>query len=151
MIGSNSDTVNVQAGATANYRRLPALLASLAFATVVIGLGFFSPKLPLPNRFSIFPPDKVKFGELDSAGPALLSPDGAQLAFIGVDADGRSQIWVRPLDTSVARRLAGTEDARYPFWSPDSRDLAFFAGGKLKRVSWQNGQPQTLCDAPEGS
>ena len=46
--------------------------------------------------------------------------------------------------------LAGTEDAQYPFWSPDSKNLGFFAEGKLKKVSASGGQPLTLCDAPDG-
>ena len=46
--------------------------------------------------------------------------------------------------------LAGTEGAIYPFWSPDSRSLGFFADGKLKRVSVASGGPIELCDAPAG-
>jgi len=83
----------------------------------------------------------------------MISPDGSRLAFIGVDDNGQSQIWVRPLGAVAARPLAGTANAMYPFWSPDSRNLAFFADGKLKTVSIQRGQggaPKTLCDSPDG-
>jgi hypothetical protein len=58
-----------------------------------------------------------------------------RLAFVGVDSAGKDQLWVRPLDALAAQPLAGTEGATYPFWSPDSRYLAFFADGKLK--SWR--------------
>ena len=57
-----------------------------------------------------------------------LSPDGRRLAFVADDA-GESRLWVRPLDAGTAQPLAGTEEATYPFWSPDSRSIAFFASG----------------------
>src|SRR5206468_3310493 len=46
--------------------------------------------------------------------------------------------------------LRGTEEAMFPFWSPDSRSIGFFAGGKLRRIGVEGGPVQTLCDAPEG-
>src|SRR4030095_7059090 len=49
-----------------------------------------------------------------------------------------------------AQPLAGTENASYPFWSPDSRFLGFFSGGKLRKLDAWGGPPQTLCDAPTG-
>ena len=63
---------------------------------------------------------------------------------------GMSEIWVRLLDTIEARALAGTERASFPFWSPDSRFIAFFADGKLKKVDINGGRPQVLADAPAG-
>jgi hypothetical protein len=60
-------------------------------------------------------------------------------------------LWVRPLDSAVAQALPGTEGAiSSPFWSPDSRSIGFFAGGKLKRIAVDGGPAQTLCDAPDG-
>jgi len=49
-----------------------------------------------------------------------------------------------------AQALAGTEGASFPFWSPDSRFIAFFAGGKLKKIDTSGGVPQVLCNAPAG-
>src|SRR5262249_35338900 len=43
---------------------------------------------------------------------------------------------------------AGTDGATFPFWSPDSLSIGFFADGKLKRLDLQSGRPQTLADAP---
>jgi Tol biopolymer transport system component len=57
-------------------------------------------------------------------------------------------LWLRELATDEARALPGSEDALEPFWSPDSRSVAFGAGGKLKRVDLDGGQAQTLADAP---
>jgi serine/threonine protein kinase len=78
-----------------------------------------------------------------------ISPNGRRLVFAG-NADGHSWLWLRALDTVTAERLAGTEGALYPFWSPDSRSLGFFANGKLKRLDLGAGTPQTLADAPAG-
>jgi Tol biopolymer transport system component len=95
------------------------------------------------------PPEGTRF-ELtgDDAGPPVLSPDGANLAFVAVGSDGLSRVWVRSLDNFTARSLTGTEGAVFPFWSPDGRSVAFFAGSKLKRVELAGGPALTLCDAP---
>ena len=78
-----------------------------------------------------------------------VSPDGRQLVFVAATKTV-SMLWVRPLATLAARALPGTEGASLPFWSPDGRDVGFFAGGKLKRVSVAGGPPMVLCDAPGG-
>ena len=56
-----------------------------------------------------------------------LSPDGRRLAYVAPDASGRTMLWVRTLDSLAGQPLAGTDDANAPFWSPDSRFIAFFA------------------------
>src|SRR5262249_41979626 len=73
-----------------------------------------------------------------------VSPDGHYLAI----AAGR--LWVRALDSLPAQPPPGTDVAAYPFWSPDSRYIAFFAGGKLKKIPVNGGPAQTLCDASGG-
>ena len=85
----------------------------------------------------------------DSPTSLALSPDGRQLAFVAT-TDGQSRLWVRLLDDTDARALAGTEGASFPFWAPDARALGFFAEGKLKRVDLAGGAPQVLADAPNG-
>ena len=64
--------------------------------------------------------------------------------------EGLARLWLRPLDTTTAHPLAGTEGATYPFWSPDNKALGFFADGKLKRIDISGGPPQTLATAPGG-
>ena len=76
-----------------------------------------------------------------------LSPDGLKLAFVA-SGDGAERLWLRALDKTDAQPMAGTEGAQYPFWSPDSRSIGFFASGKLYRIDSAGGTPQALANAP---
>ena len=89
---------------------------------------------------------------LNSVDRAIaLSPDGSQVAIVGYDdAKKAYRIFLRALSRLDMRALDGTEDATYPFWSPDGHSLGFFAGGKLKRIELGDGIVRTLCDAPQG-
>src|SRR5215831_19076448 len=78
-----------------------------------------------------------------------LSPDGMQLVFVASGNESQ-QLWLRRLDAGTAQPLAGTEGGEYPFWSPDSRSIGFFAGSRLKRLDIGAGPPQVLADAPAG-
>jgi Tol biopolymer transport system component len=84
------------------------------------------------------------------AGNSAISPDGRRVVFVGNDADGRQGLWVQELDQIPARLLAGTEDATFPFWAPDSQRVAFFARGMLNRVSLLDGRVDAICAAAEG-
>ena len=64
----------------------------------------------------------------------------------GGDAQ-RSPRWLRHLRTNTAQPLPGTEGATYPFWSPDSRRIGFFADGKLKKIDIAGGPPIAIADA----
>jgi serine/threonine protein kinase len=83
-----------------------------------------------------------------TVSPPELSPDGKRIVFAARAADGSTQLWVRPLDSLTAQPLAGSGGATFPFWSPDSRSIAFFADGKLKRIDTAGGVVLTLADAP---
>jgi Tol biopolymer transport system component len=78
-----------------------------------------------------------------------ISPNGRLLVFVA-STEGEQRLWLRPLDQVKAQPLAGTEGARYPFWSPDSRSIGFFAGGKVKRMDIEGGKPQVVANASEG-
>ncbi|HTK29066.1 MAG TPA: protein kinase [Vicinamibacterales bacterium] len=78
-----------------------------------------------------------------------LSPDGRRLVFPAT-ARGKTQLWVRPLDSFTAQPIAGTDGASFPFWSPGGDAVAFFADGQLKRIELPGGVPVTLAKAPLG-
>jgi len=74
-----------------------------------------------------------------------ISPDGRNLV-IAAAVGGKRQLWLRPMDALQAQPVPFTEDAIYPFWSPDSRYIGFFAQGKLKKVAASGGPAQSLCE-----
>ena len=80
------------------------------------------------------------------AGAMTLSPDGRRLAFARAAGD----LAVHDFESGRLNVLAGTSDAAYPFWSPDGKWLAFFAGGQLKKIAAGGGPVEVLCDAPSG-
>jgi Tol biopolymer transport system component len=78
-----------------------------------------------------------------------ISPDGRKLVFVA-SGNGQPRLWLRRLDTAEAQPLAGTEGAANPFWSPDSRSVAFSAGGQLKKMELDGGSPAALADVVVG-
>ena len=88
----------------------------------------------------------VKFGT-----QSALSPDGRYLAFVATSHESGSQLWVRPLDTPVARALPDTAGAAGPFWSPDSRHIAFFTKGTLKRIGLSSDRSTVIGEVPTGT
>ncbi len=125
-----------------------ALLAATSLALLVLRRPATQP--PREVRFTIPVPEGNVFGSFTNAGAVAVSPDGRRLAFTAIPSGGRSLLWVRDLDGLSARALPGTEGAAFPFSSPDSRSLGFFAGGKLERIDVAGGPAQTLCEAPYG-
>jgi Tol biopolymer transport system component len=97
-----------------------------------------------PARFEIAAPPGTVFNP--SASHPAVSPDGRMIAFLASREAEESRIWIRPLESVVARELPGTVGAFGPFWSPDSRFVAFFAKGALKKVGVSGEPPQVLCD-----
>ena len=80
------------------------------------------------------------------ASGGLLSPDSRYLVFVAQDENsGKTQLWLRALDSADARPVDGTEGASRPFWSPDGQFIGFFSGSKVKRVSVASGPPQTVA------
>jgi eukaryotic-like serine/threonine-protein kinase len=97
-------------------------------------------------RLTVPPPEKASFSAISL--PAI-SPDGRHLAF-AAGSEGKPQLWIRDLDTLAARPLPDTDGAVDPFWSPDSRFVAFFVPGKLKKVDVGGGPALTVCNAADG-
>ncbi len=135
-------------------RRLPWIAAGLAAAAaLLLGaliIGRSTPQRPV-IRFDVPSPPGGRFHLApDNPGPVVVSPDGTMLAYCARGEDGSVQLWVRALDEAEARPMASTDNAQYPFWSPDSRRIGYFANGKLRAVQAVGGPPVALCDASEG-
>jgi eukaryotic-like serine/threonine-protein kinase len=128
-----------------------AALVAAIFLTAA-AVFFYHPAQPARSiRAVIDPPEKTTFNLTgDSAGPPVASPDGTYVAFATTSTDGKTALWVRLTSSVEARELPGTDSATFPFWSPDSRSLGFFADGKLKTVDLEGGSTQIICDVPLG-
>src|ERR1700733_5781316 len=126
----------------------------LAVAAVAFAAAYFeSLRVPQVSVHSyILPPEKTTFTLTgNEAGPPVLSPDGRRIAFVAKSAEAAKQVlWVRPLNSTIAQPMSETDGATYPFWSADSRYVAFFAASKLNKVDASGGPPQALCDAKNG-
>jgi eukaryotic-like serine/threonine-protein kinase len=127
------------------------LAAVVLFATLALGFVYFRNSTPEAHtmRFTIPPPDNAAFTVLGTFGAPQLSPDGRSVAFVA-GSGGVTQLWVRPLASFRPYVLAGTEGAHAVFWSPDGRNLAFFAQGKLKRIAISGGPAVSVCDVDQG-
>jgi len=124
---------------------LPVVALAAVAATLLVTQVRSEP--PRTVRSTLLAPEKASFAF--DQGPPALSPDGRRIAFVATSS-GINMLWVRPLSGLSAQPLAGTEGASFPFWSPDSRSLAFFANGKLKKIEASGGPPQSLADATSG-
>ncbi len=129
------------------------VLALLVAIGAAVGAGIWSKRemdsLSRPLTASIVPPRGLRFVFTgDYAGSPVLSPDGRRVAFVAVSPDGQRTLWVRALDSADPRVIDNSDDAMFPFWSPDSHFLAFFAHGKLKTVDAGGGVPTVIADAP---
>ena len=155
--GQSSSAVSALRAASPHSGRRARLgwIAALVAAAVLGAAGgmflFHPAHAPRVVRAAVNPPEKTTLNLAgDNAGPPVLSPDGASLAFTATNPGGATLIWVRPVDSVEAHSVPGTEGAIFPFWSPDSRSLGYFANGKLMTVELGGGAPQTICDADLG-
>jgi Tol biopolymer transport system component/tRNA A-37 threonylcarbamoyl transferase component Bud32 len=130
-----------------------ALSAIALIATAVVALRMSRSGAPAsdPVQFTIAPPENTSFGGRAAGGTGTIaqlavSPDGRNIAFVA-GAQSEFQLWLRPVASADARAIQGTEGAAFPFWSHDSRFIAFFAGGKLKKVAIAGGPPIVVADA----
>ena len=145
------DTAQASAQSSAASSRLP-WIALAALVLVAAGLA-----IPAVRHVQETPPPALPETRTEIVTPATdqpmsfaLSPDGRQIVFVA-SGDGASRLWLRSLATTTAQPLAGTEGATLPFWAPDSRSIAFFAGNSLKRLDLGGGAPQTLAPVTNGS
>jgi hypothetical protein len=96
--------------------------------------------------------DPVVVANDDGAIPGLaVSGDGERMVFTGTaPASSVRQLWLRTTGSKTAAPLAGTEGATAPFWSPDDRQIGFFAGGALKTIDLETRGVRVVAEAPGG-
>jgi Tol biopolymer transport system component/predicted Ser/Thr protein kinase len=125
-----------------------AILVAVVLAAAVFYLRRPSAELKVVH-FTVASPEKQNL-PLNGLGPNFfsVSPDGSKVAFVAVEATGHFQLWLRDFDSQSAQLLPGTDDAWAPFWSPDSRFIAFTAGASLKKVPATGGPAETITASP---
>ena len=137
------------------------LLGAVSLALVALAVVHFRqrPSEAAVVRFQVsLPPSGRPWEDV----PAV-SPDGRLVAFSRFTPDDKLGLWIHSLNSMATRLLPGTEGAFAPFWSADSRFVAFFEresgrGGDrihayLKKVDVSSGVVQTICetqDSPGG-
>jgi eukaryotic-like serine/threonine-protein kinase len=128
------------------WERASWLLAAMFFLLMVgAGAAWWQASNRRPHAMYFY--TSVPFAANDLA----LSPDGHTLAMVAYSTQENNYVlWTYEVGGRRTGSLEGTQGASYPFWSPDGRSLGFFADGKLKKVDVSGGQPQVLCDAPNG-
>ena len=129
--------------------RVPWIIAAAAvIAAAIFGVQWArtSTSAVVTDRVeaSLPPPKGQVFGSTFA-----LSPDGRRLvSTMTSDETGATRLWLRELSGGTTVEIPHTEGGYQPFWSPDGREIGFFADGRLKRVDLQGGPPQVICDAP---
>jgi eukaryotic-like serine/threonine-protein kinase len=131
---------------------LVAVLSLIALALVVFHYRETPAELQ-PVRFEVALPDNISLGEF---GFPVMSPNGRYLVYSGAESTGKNHLWLHSLDSLTTQALVAADNAYNPFWSPDSRFVGFFSGGKLKKIDISGGLAETICDiggdfAPGGS
>jgi hypothetical protein len=167
--GSAIDVGPPKGGPHVQHQRTwrPALAGPIAWATAgvltiaLIATGTLAlrhlretPPAAEALQFTISPPATTQFGGpagngTGAATQLAVSPDGRHVVFVA-QSEGTHRLWLRSLASLAERQIPGSENASFPFWSPDSRFIAFFAGGKLKKVQVSGGPPVVLCDVVQG-
>jgi serine/threonine protein kinase len=126
------------------------------WAAAVLFAGLIAASLWLPRRETVPSETPSEFSlsfenQMAGADPYAFpvpSPDGRHIVFVGGSVGAPTSLWIRALDAVESKPLAGTEHASTPVWSPDSRWIAFYVAGKVKKISPSGGLPQTIADVP---
>ena len=145
------------------WRFLALVIGLVAVGGVALALGFVAlggmalklgraakdPGASADIQFTIPLPDREASTLFKSQAMIAASPDARSIAFV-LDENGKANLWLRRLSEETPVRIADSEGATYPFWSPDSQMIGFFAKGKLRIIPITAPAAQTICDAPDG-
>jgi Tol biopolymer transport system component len=149
---------SADAGSAPAIKRHPLIWLAGAAVTAAFAIAVLLPLMRARQtadvrvlKFDVLTPPRGMTVKGAAAPPAhfAVAPDGQRLAYVAGDDAGRNVLWIHAFDGQADAAVASTTGASYPFWSPDSRSVGFFADGKLKRVDVGSGSIQTICDAPD--
>ena len=149
--GADPDTGDAPAAAPGLSAAARSALFAIGLTVLMLTVGALAPRrpdeAPATIAFAVDPGDGLT---LVPGEAPMISPDGRSLVLVALGDDGITRLVLRPLSELATRTLPGTEGARHPFWSADSRQVAFFADGRLKALSPGGGEPRAICEAPYG-
>jgi len=143
-------TVEAAAVPVAPLKRawIPWVGAAVLGMAALVGAIYFRDSLTKAEQvnYEVLPPEGGEFAVFETPDHDVMniSPDGRSIAFVATVGE-RNQIWLRERNSVSARVLAGTENGYSPFWSPDSRSIAFFADGQLKAIDATGGPSRVIC------
>ncbi len=151
---ATDETSGIAAAPVAKRRMPPALLAlgaialllAAALTTIVLRRPAKAPNPARLVRFAVPIPPGTTYAPGDVSRGLSISPDGTRLVVEAI-SNGRRRLFLRPLDSEKFTEIEGTLGASAHFWSPDSRFIAFFADGKVKKVPAAGGPAEELCPA----
>ena len=144
--------------ASASSRAWAVAAAAVLVAVLAVGWAAWPRTAPQPSvqppavgHFALAQPEGVELAPSRVNGPNFaVSPDGRYVAFVAGEQGQQTSLWVRALASLEAQRLDRTEGGYFPFWSPDSQHLGYFADGRLVRIALSGGAPATVAPAPAG-
>jgi eukaryotic-like serine/threonine-protein kinase len=125
-----------------------ALLLGVLLSSLAVHLLSPAPP-PQPVALSVLPSAGITFNFSGLFGPPAISPDGTRIAVVG-SSSGTRRLSLRSLDRTGLTTLPGTEEASYPFWSPDSKQIGFFTSSALKIVDAAGRSVMDLCPVEQG-
>jgi serine/threonine-protein kinase len=129
-------------------RVLPWTIAALLAGALAAALWPSATTPPRPVRLDVqLGGEALVVNEHNDGVVAVISPDGQTLAYLG-KSDNKRRLYIRSLDRLESRAVPGSDDALAPFFSPDSRSIAFFTRESLKRVALVSGEPIPIAPAP---
>ena len=133
-------------------------LAAIAAGMLAITLALAVVRWPasaaaVPTRFTIAPPPHTDFTLTGTVVPSVtvtVSPDGRRVVFLANEPNAPGRLWVRSLDALDAVPLDDTENATFPFWSPDANSVAFFVDSALRVKPLAGGPARTIATTERG-
>jgi Tol biopolymer transport system component len=147
---ARSNSVTLSLPAFLAGEKLPWLAAILmAVIAAAFAYAYFNRQADnssIAARLSFQPPADLSFNDVQYDS-AVISPDGKKIAFTATDANGKNWLYYRELNSVEVKQLPGSQNAIEPFWSPDSKTVAYGSEGKLRRSDLSGGTAQVICDA----